>query len=48
MKPKDVDAENLLKFNRYSTYQIQSDEVCVQNYKFPETSTQYKHLSDRR
>ena len=23
MKPKDVDAENLLKFNRYSTYQIQ-------------------------
>ncbi len=48
MKPKDVDAENLLKFNRYSTYQIQSDEAYVQNYKFPETLIQCKHLSDRR
>ena len=48
MKPKDVDAESLLKFNRYSTYQIQSDEAYVQNYKFPETLIQYKHLSDRR
>ncbi len=47
MKLKDVDAENLLKFNRYSTYQIQSDEVYVQNYKFLETLTLYKRLSDR-
>ena len=44
MKPKDVDAENLLKFNRYSTYQIQSDEVYVQSYKFIETLIKFKNI----
>ena len=47
MKLNDAVAENLLKFNRYSTFGIQSDEVYAQNYKFLETLIQYKRRFGR-
>ena len=48
MKLNDVVVVNLLKFNRYNTSQILLDEEYVQNYKFLEILTQYKHLFDRQ
>ena len=46
MKLKDVVVVNLLKFNRYNTFQILLDEEYVQNYIFPEILNLYKHRFD--